>query len=126
MACRPPRWPRSRRESESAGPGRRWRRERSGRSAGRGPLARQSAALPGSLPPLGLEDRPDQIQRDRKDDGGVLLDPDLDQRLEEAKLQGALLGGDHLGRVGQGLRGLELTVGVDDLGALLALGLSLL
>src|SRR5713101_8516433 len=49
---------------------------------------------------LGVEDRPDEIQRDGQDDRGVLLDAYLDQRLKEAKLERALLRGDYLGGVG--------------------------
>src|SRR6266849_10008363 len=75
---------------------------------------------------LGFEDRPDEVQWDREDDGGVLLDADLDQRLKEPKLERALLRGDYLGGVGQRLRRLELTVCVDDLRPLLPLGLGLL
>src|SRR5713101_3645738 len=75
---------------------------------------------------LGFEDGPDQVQWDREDDGGVLLDADLDQRLKESKLERALLRGDYLGGVGQRLRRLELTVCVDDLRPLLPLGLGLL
>src|SRR5712692_3979295 len=40
---------------------------------------------------LGFEDGPDELQRDGQDDRGVLLDADLDQRLQEAQLQCALL-----------------------------------
>src|SRR6266567_2595526 len=75
---------------------------------------------------FGVEDGPDQLQWDGQDDRRVFLDAYLDQRLQEAQLQCALLRRDHLSRVGQRLRRLELAVGVDDLRPLLALGLGLL
>jgi len=46
--------------------------------------------------------------------------------LQVAQLQGRRLCADHPGRLGQLLAGLEFTLGVDDLGPLLALGFGLL
>src|SRR5688572_4974799 len=65
------------------------------------------------------------LDRQREDDGAVLLGGDLGQGLQVAQLQGGRLAADDLGRVGELLAGAELAFGVDDLGPLLALGLGL-
>src|SRR5205085_9796352 len=71
------------------------------------------------------EERRKQVDRDREDDRRVALGRYLGQGLQVAQLQGLRLRADHPRRVGQRLGGLELPAGVDDLGALLALGLGL-
>ena len=55
----------------------------------------------------------------------LFSDADLGQGLQVAELQGRGLLLDHLGRLGQLAGGLELALGVDDLGPPLALGLGL-
>src|SRR5262249_31768688 len=69
------------------------------------------------------EERPNEIDRQREDERGVLLRGDLGERLQVAELQGHRVPSQLLGRLRQRGRRLALAVGVDDLGALLALGL---
>ncbi len=71
------------------------------------------------------QQRLEQIQRHRKDYRGVVLNADVVERLQIAQLQGLRLGGDDLGGLADPLGGLELALGVDDLGPPLALGLGL-
>ena len=60
-----------------------------------------------------------------EDDRRVLVDAHLEQRLQVAQLERRRVLADDLGRLGELLRGLELALGGDDLGAPLALGLGL-
>src|SRR2546422_6648586 len=88
-------------------------------------IVRSSASLSvltGSLPALSwsashdlLLQRVQEIDRDRKDDRRVLLGGDLGQRLQITQLQRRGVGGDHLCRLGELRRRLELALGVDDL-----------
>jgi beta-glucosidase len=66
------------------------------------------------------------IQRQREDDGGVLLHADLRQGLEVAELDTDRLGGQQFGRIHQALRGRKFALRVDDLGALFAFRFGLL
>ena len=88
------------------------------------PLRRRSA---GASPPLAtrVEHRPDQVDRHREHDGRVLVAADLAQRLQVAQLERHRVAADHVGRLGELRRRLELALGVDDLRAALALGLGL-
>ena len=72
------------------------------------------------------EEALDEVDRQREDDRRVLLGRDLRQRLQVAQLQRRRLAADDLGGLGELLRRLELALRVDDLRALLALGLRLL
>ena len=97
-----------------------------GRALGR----TQAVALAGAVTALvavleGLHERLDQVDGHRQDDGRVLVGPDLEQRLQVAQLQRRGVAAHDLGGVEQALGGLELALGVDDLGAALALGLGL-
>ena len=74
----------------------------------------------------GLVEHVDQLHGQREDDGGVLLHADLGEGLQVAQLQGHGLGGHERGGVDQLGGGVELALGVDDLGAALAFGLGLL
>src|SRR5205085_11718336 len=71
------------------------------------------------------KERIDQVDREREDNGGVLLDSDLGQRLQIAELNRHRVPVDDLGRLGELLTGLELALGVNDLRSLFALGLGL-
>src|SRR6266446_9138524 len=84
-----------------------------GAPARRGP----DVASARDLLPQPIED----VDRHGKDDGRVLLRGDLRQGLQIAQLQRGRVGRDHLGGLGELRRRLELALGVDDLGALLAL-----
>src|SRR5664279_2060088 len=64
-------------------------------------------------------------QRSREDDGGVLVDADLDHGLKVTQLQRQRVRHHRVGGLTQGCRGEGLAFGVDDLGALLALRLGL-
>ena len=82
------------------------------------------------LAPAGLvigpaDERLEHVHRQREDDRRVLVAADFEQRLQVAQLQGGRVGADDVGRVGELLRRLVLALGVDDLGAPLALGLGL-
>src|SRR5438067_11606285 len=70
-----------------------------------------------------LQERLDQINRRREDDRRGARATDLEQRLQVAKLQRDRMLLDHERGILQPLRGLELALRVDDLGAPLALGL---
>src|SRR6185295_16651913 len=69
----------------------------------------------------GADQRLEQIDRHREDRGRVVLGRDLGQRLKIAKLHGERLSCKHRGRLRELLARLELPLGVDDLGAALAL-----
>src|SRR5579859_3964477 len=82
----------------------------------------------GSCPrvcPGNLQERLDQVKRQREDDGRVFLYGDFCQRLQVAQLQCAGLRPDDISSLCQLAGSLQLTFGVDDLGAFLTLGLSL-
>ena len=64
-------------------------------------------------------------QRRREDDRRVLVDADLDHRLQVAQLQREGVSHHHVGRASQLAGGERLALGGDDLRALLALGLGL-
>ena len=70
-------------------------------------------------------ERREDVQRQREDDRGALVGPDLEQRLQVAQLQRGRLAAEDRRGVGELLRRLELALGVDDLRAPLALGLGL-
>src|SRR5690606_37108349 len=92
------------------------------RRGAKGPSVMDLVAFAVDLGPGGahvLEERLDQVQRHREQDRVAPLAGDVDQRLQVAELERAGLGVDHPGRVGQLPRGLELALGVDDLGPLL-------
>src|SRR5438046_2619505 len=72
------------------------------------------------------QQRAEEIERQREERGRGPLGGDLPHRLEIAELDGDRVLRQDLGRVGELRRRLELAVGVDDLGAPLALGLGLL
>src|SRR5204863_981615 len=72
-----------------------------------------------------VEQRPDEIDRQREHDRRILLPADLQQRLEVAQLDRDRVLADDVGGLRELGRGLELALGVDDLGAPLALGLGL-
>src|SRR6266849_3303970 len=61
--------------------------------------------------------RIDDIHWEGKYNGCVLLDTNLGQRLQVAKLDGGRFSCQHLGGIGQFLRGFELAYCVNDLGA---------
>jgi hypothetical protein len=61
----------------------------------------------------GVDERLHDVERQREDDGGILLTADLGQRLQIAELQRGRVAGDHVGGVAQPPRGLELALGVD-------------
>src|SRR5215217_3780010 len=77
------------------------------------------------LPASSVEERLQQVERQREDDRRVLVRPHLEQRLEVAQVERGGLPADDRRRSGQLLRGLELALGVDDLRPALALGLGL-
>src|SRR2546428_502846 len=66
-----------------------------------------------------------QLHRQRKDDGGALLGPEFNQRLQIAERDGGRLALDNRRRFGQLGGSLELAVRGDDLGSPLAFGLGL-
>src|SRR6185312_6243568 len=68
----------------------------------------------------------DDVDRHRKDDGGILFCADLRQRLQIAQLHGRRNASEDLRRIDKGLRGLELGFRMDDLGAPVAFRLRLL
>src|SRR5690242_16879840 len=68
-----------------------------------------------------VEERLEELDREREQDRRVLLGRDLDERLEVAELQGAGRAGDDVGRLSELLGGLELALGGDHLRAPLAL-----
>src|SRR6266487_6094834 len=70
-----------------------------------------------------LQHRLNQIEREREDDRRVLLNRDLCQCLEEAQLQGTRLRSNDTSGLGQLRRCLQLAFSMDDLRALLTLGL---
>ena len=72
-----------------------------------------------------LRQRGEQVDRDREHDRGVVRRPDLEQGLQVAELNRDRLLRHDRRCVLQPLRGLELALGGDDLGATLALGLRL-
>src|SRR5581483_7129876 len=72
-----------------------------------------------------LEERLDEVHRRREDDRGGAAARDLEHRLQIAELECDRVVLDHERRILQLLRRLELALGVDDLRAPLALGLSL-
>src|SRR2546430_2606579 len=117
MACRPPRL-RSRRGGAAAAARRTClpRREEGARSArldgGRRSQGR-GAGWPwrGWFGRSGLEDWPEQLDRYREDDRGVLLGADLNQGLQKTELQRSLLGPDDLRPTRERLCSLELAVG---------------
>src|SRR5258705_2909144 len=65
---------------------------------------------------------PQQLDRERQDERGVLLGGDLDNRLQQAQLQGRRLYCHHRGGLGELLGRLQLAVGGDDAGPALTLG----
>ena len=71
------------------------------------------------------EERLDHVERQREDDGRVLVDADVEQRLQVAELERRRVLADDVRRLGELLGRLELAVGGDDLRAPLALGLRL-
>src|SRR5919202_5673467 len=109
-----PGWPR--RREASGDPRRSWCRRWLGGGA-RLTITAQAAR--------GAQQRLQQLDRDREDDGRVLVGGDLGQGLQVAQLQRGWLAADQLGGGGQLLRAAELALGVDDLSPLLALGLGL-
>src|SRR5262245_16708493 len=90
--------------------------------------AGKRAILSSVRPPLAdqLLERREQIHRHGKHDGRALVAGDASQRLQVAQLHRLRLPRQHLRRLQQLLRGLQLAVGVDDLGAPRALGFGLL
>ena len=73
-----------------------------------------------------IQQRPDQIQWQRKHDGrGLAVARHVGQRLQIAQLQRLRLLRQQRCSVAQFLGGLQLTVGVDHLGAAFALGFGL-
>src|SRR5262245_18237614 len=96
-------------------------------------LRRQSAAKPegsaaGGVPArlrAQLSERVDELDRQREDDRRVLVDTHLEQGLQVAQLEGGRVLGDDVRGLRELLSRLELTLGVDDLGAPLSLGLRL-
>src|SRR5512139_1884445 len=72
-----------------------------------------------------VEERPDDVDGQREDDRRVLVRPELEQRLQVAKLQGGWALAQRVGRLAQLLGGLELSARIDDLRSALALGLRL-
>src|SRR5713226_506332 len=73
-----------------------------------------------------VEEPLEQVELQRKHDGRVLLGCDFGERLLVGQLQGGRLAANqHLGGVGELLAGTEFTLGVDDLGPLLAPSLRL-
>src|SRR5256886_7421044 len=74
----------------------------------------------------GLEQRAEEIERQREKGGRGPLRRDLAHGLQIPELDGDRMPRENLGRVGQLRRRLKLAVGVDDLGPPLALGLRLL
>src|SRR5215216_1396545 len=84
---------------------------------------RRPHSLPvGSI--LRLKEWPEEVQRDRKNNGGILVDGDLAHRLEQPELQRrrAL---QPIGRLPQALGGLVLSLRCDDLRSPLPLALCL-
>src|SRR5882757_5232449 len=79
-----------------------------------GRLSGLLAALAGQ--PADSLERLQELDRDREDDGRVLLGRDLHHRLELAELEGAGGGGHDHGRLAQLDRRLQLALGGDDLG----------
>ena len=75
--------------------------------------------------PHGIDQGHDQVHRQRKDDGRILVGGDHRQRLQIAQLHRLRLRGQDLGGLRQLLGGLQFTLGVDHLGAPFALGLGL-
>src|SRR5580692_2901058 len=73
-----------------------------------------------------FEERFDDVDRHRKDYGGILLGADLCQCLQVAQLHGGWDAREYLGGIDEGLRSLELGFGMDDLGAAVALRFGLL
>src|SRR5476651_1689089 len=67
-----------------------------------------------------FEERLDDVDRHRKDHGGILLGADLCERLQVAQLHGGRNTREYLGGVDQGLRSLEFSLCMDDLGAAVA------
>src|SRR5208282_5013787 len=70
-------------------------------------------------------ERFEQIDRQRKDDGGIVIARDLLERLQVAKLERDGTLAHDLRGLREALRGLEFTLGRDHFGAALALGLGL-
>src|SRR5215207_6716343 len=99
------------------------------------PRASGWASQPGVLPwpsgaavarrPRPSGERLQQVEREREEDGRVLVHPDLEQRLEVAELERRRVPADDVRGVRELLCRLELAVGVDDLRPPLALGLGL-
>ena len=73
----------------------------------------------------GLVEEAQQFDRERHDQGAVLLGGHVDDRLEQAELEGRGVARHDAGGLRELLRGLELAVGGDDAGAALPLGLGL-
>src|SRR5690242_19382889 len=71
------------------------------------------------------DDRLEQVDRNREHRRGVVLGRDLGERLEIPELHRERLRGEDPGRLGELLAGLELALGVDDLGPALPLRLRL-
>src|SRR5437870_8502446 len=65
----------------------------------------------------------EQLDRDREDDGRVLLGRDLHHRLELAELEGTGRGGHDRGRLAELHRRLQLALGGDDIGTPFPLGI---
>ena len=70
-------------------------------------------------------EEPEQLDRDRHDQRAVALARHLDHGLQQAQLQGRGVTGHDVGRGREALGGLVLTVGGDDAGSPLPLGLGL-
>ncbi len=71
-----------------------------------------------------LEGR-DKVHRQREDDRRVLVSTDLEQGLQVSELERGRIAADDVSSLSQLLGSLVLALGVDDLGAPLALGLCL-
>src|SRR4051812_34187929 len=64
-----------------------------------------------------VEEGPEHVDRQREDDRRALVPADVRQRLEVAKLDRDGVRADHVSRLGEPCRRLELALGVDHLGA---------
>src|SRR6266545_1383144 len=93
-------------------------------SRARQPRSRLAAAVAAAADPV--EQRADQVHRQREEGGGVPLGGDLPHRLQIAQLHGDRKAHEDLRGLAELGGGLELALGVDDLGPALALGLGLL
>ena len=83
------------------------------------------SAVPGRAACARGHERLQHVDRQREDDRRALVPLTSVERLEVAQLDRDRVAADHVGGVGQACGGLELALGVDDLGAPFALGLGL-